>query len=526
MKRVLIIDDEYLIGQLINSLIHYQELDLVNVGVFSNSEQALETILTDAPDIVITDMRMPGIDGLEMIRKSREAGQNIKFIVVSGYREFEYAYQALNFGVEDYILKPVKERELNRTLAKVMEKIETENKTREIFFHYDKSREILRSDLMNRIIEDEITEMPDGAILQFRGSYYLGIDLKLDCIEYPGRHEKEMDLLIENVRGIMEESVSLGVSEFLLCCKDAMHVYCMINYSEEQKVFLDKLLSDLLARVKDYLLGFDRYRATMGIGTEQTSFFRIQKSIQEAYRAVCNRIRFGTGRLIYFEELTGSHGEEFLKAVENMSADMKKAIDVCSVEEINACVDSVMHLQRSMSEYDFFYVYKAAIQMVEVFYQYCKELNLAVDKQKYEILEAIMHCTGMRQLVNLLKNSFSVCINRILLQKENESSLPIRVAQGYIADHLGEKIQLETIAEVVNLNPVYFSALFKKETGTNFATYLANERMEKAKKMLVDTNDTIEAIGCLVGYGNYKYFCQQFKKLVGVKPNVYRRLHM
>lgn len=139
---------------------------------------------------------------------------------------------------------------------------------------------------------------------------------------------------------------------------------------------------------------------------------------------------------------------------------------------------------------------------------------------------ALQHCSRVRQMINTLKKSFSEIIELIVLNKENESVLPVRLAQEYVDRHFGEKIQLETIAEVVNLNPVYFSALFKKETGMNFSSYLANERMEKAKKLLVNTNDTIEAIGYCVGYNDYKYFCQQFKKLVGVKPNVYRRLYM
>ena len=109
--------------------------------------------------------------------------------------------------------------------------------------------------------------------------------------------------------------------------------------------------------------------------------------------------------------------------------------------------------------------------------------------------------------------------------KKIKSLRPIRQAKEYVEKHFRDKILLEDIAAIVDLNPVYFSTLFKKETNMNFSTYLINVRMEQAKKLLVSSNDTIAAIGDAVGYGDQKYFSQLFKKVVGVKPAIYRRLH-
>lgn len=108
---------------------------------------------------------------------------------------------------------------------------------------------------------------------------------------------------------------------------------------------------------------------------------------------------------------------------------------------------------------------------------------------------------------------------------ETESAKPVRQAKQYIEEHFGEKIVLEDIAAVVELNPVYFSVLFKKETEMNFSAYLLNVRMEKAKEMLCTTNETIAAIGESVGYRDSRYFSQTFTKTVGVKPALYRKLH-
>jgi two-component system response regulator YesN len=125
----------------------------------------------------------------------------------------------------------------------------------------------------------------------------------------------------------------------------------------------------------------------------------------------------------------------------------------------------------------------------------------------------------------LLKDSLGQCLDASRAATEAESTKPIRQAQQYINEHYGEKIVLEDIAEIAELNPVYFSVLFKKETGINFSTYLSNVRMEKAKELICSSNKTIAAIAKQVGYKDSRYFSQTFYKTVGVKPALYRKLH-
>ena len=121
MKKItlLIVDDEYRIGQLVARLVHWEELNLERLGVYDNSEQAYGAILLHHPDIVISDIKMPVMDGLKLVQKVQESNLHPHFIFISGFREFEYAHTALKYGVEDYLLKPVKEEELNAVLAKV-----------------------------------------------------------------------------------------------------------------------------------------------------------------------------------------------------------------------------------------------------------------------------------------------------------------------------------------------------------------------------------------------------------------------
>ena len=142
-----------------------------------------------------------------------------------------------------------------------------------------------------------------------------------------------------------------------------------------------------------------------------------------------------------------------------------------------------------------------------------------------ELKDNICHCFRKISLSDLIANSFTGYINTARENLEMQSARPVRQAIMYVEEHYREKILLDQVAEKVGLNPVYFSSLFKKETGDNFSTFLINFRMEKAKELLATTSKSISAIAEECGYPEQKYFSQQFKKVVGVKPVVYRQLH-
>ena len=171
------------------------------------------------------------------------------------------------------------------------------------------------------------------------------------------------------------------------------------------------------------------------------------------------------------------------------------------------------------------YAEEMHIVMVDSFFAH---LDLGEEKREQmrkHALNSVQHCHRAVQVTELLSQVFQECIGSTKEALESQLIKPVRMAQKYVEQHYQEKILLEDVADVVGLNPVYFSALFKKETNLNFSSYLINFRMERAKELLTTTNDTISAIAAEVGYPEQKYFSQQFKKVVGVKPVIFRQLH-
>ena len=305
--HVLIVDDEFRIGTLIKKLIHWDELNLDCMAVVDNGGTAFEIIQSEScPNVVITDIRMPKIDGLELIIMTKELQKDMKFIVISGYKEFEYAHQALKYGVEDYLLKPVSEDELNHVLKKISEELsaswQSEQEQRAFKETVSESRHIIKRDFLKNIIETEEPEVVDDRV-EFQGEIYRGIDIKLDYVDYNKKDKKQDKLTISRIEEIVERILKTETEEVLICEKENLHIYCLFNYDFSKSRAIKDSVNDIMMEIKDYLLGFEQYEVTIGIGTERKEFAEIRFSIKEAHRAVGNRIKQGTGRIIYAETI-------------------------------------------------------------------------------------------------------------------------------------------------------------------------------------------------------------------------------
>ena len=234
--RVLIVDDEFRIGMLINKLIRWEEYNIECLDVVDNGEAAFQIIQEAHPDIVITDIRMPKISGLDLISMTRERNILSKFVVISGYKEFEYAHRALQYGVDDYLLKPVNEEELNKVLKKCTQELnDEEEKSREQLQMQEavtESRQIIKRNFLKNIIEqeDEDTVEKDTPHVSMEGEIYRGIDIKLDYVDFTKKDKKQDQLTVSKITSAVEQILRMEVEEVLLCEKENLHIYCLFNY--------------------------------------------------------------------------------------------------------------------------------------------------------------------------------------------------------------------------------------------------------------------------------------------------------
>lgn len=526
----MIVEDEFRIGMLIKKLIRWEEYGLECVDVVDNGESAFQIVQSRAcPDIIITDIRMPKINGLDLICMTRDLHKEMKFVVISGYKEFEYAHRALQYGVEDYLLKPINEEELNGVLKKISDDLNATwqqmIERQEMQETVSESRHIIKRDFLKNIIEqDDVSGVEDTRLL-LEGEVYRGIDIKLDYADYKKSDKKQDKLTVEKISGFVEEMLNTAAEEVLICEKENLHIYCLFNYDCSKSKAIKNCISGILSCIKEYMSGFEQYEVTIGIGTERTEFGEIRFSIKEAHRAVGNRIKYGTGRLIYAESIARRTNQGNGYLTEEQRENLQLSIDTYSRENLEQCVNQIYSEYRMGKDLDFSCCYEIADEVIQFFFEHIGVQPEESGRLRKRLLSYSDHCCSISSLKNLLKTELGYLLDAGREATKAESAKPIRQAEQYIEEHYGEKIVLEDLAEVVGLNPVYFSVLFKKETGINFSAYLVNVRMEKAKKLICDTNETVAAIGERVGYKDSRYFSQIFMKQVGVKPALYRKLH-
>ncbi len=524
--KVLIVDDEYKIGQLISKLIKWDELSLEKMGVLSNSEEALSVIREKHPDVVITDIRMPRISGLDLIRMAREEREITEFVVISGYREFEYAHKAMEYGVEHYLLKPINGEELNDALSRVVIKRADRESVMEMKLTVAQSRKIIRSNLLQSIIDGvEYAESEEVHGVDLTHKNYLGIDIKLDYLDLDNFDVKRDRMECEKAAEAVENILKSASSEVLVTIRKNLHITALINFDDEREKDVRSSFEKILGTIQDILEGFDQYLVTIGVGRQKSGFSECRDSLREAELAVDERLKYGAGRIIYpnmiseseqemIERIEESHREKISRAVNSFS---KKDLEF----EIGRAFDELIEAGDSYISL----CYRLAEKLIDCV---CQAMGITTEDTggASELLHLINYCGRYIQLRNYVTAQISEMLVQNKEALEAQSAKPIRHAKEYISQHyMDQKLLLEDVAGEIGLNPIYFSTLFKKETGENFSTYLVNIRMSRAKELLLSTNDTMIQICEEVGYRDSRYFSQLFRKVVGVKPAMYRKLH-
>ena len=527
--KVVIVDDEFRIAMLIQKLIHWEDLQMECVAAVNKGVTVLNMIQEEELDIVITDIRMPVVNGFDLINKAKELEKDIRFVVISGYKEFEYAHRALQHGVSDYLLKPINEEELNRVLHKIGEELkkkEEQSLEKKVLEEsLSKSKKIIRSNFLKNLIEREHEQV--GNEVELTGDIYRGIDIKLDYVDYNRHDEKQDQLTTERITSLVEQNFREVAGDVLICVKENLHMYCMLNYDSSRSKEIKNSISNILSSVKEYLTGFEQYEVSVGIGSEKSDIGEMRFSIREAGSAVGNRIKLGTGRLLYYEAMARDDEAVIEKMKEQLRKSIQGSVENFFGDVLDQAINDAFAPFMLEEDHDYSNCYDIAEDGIRCFFEMLQTRHTGQEQgtEEKELLEKCRHCYSLMQLKKLMKGELLRILDTQRRDVEAKAARPIRKARQYVEEHYGDKITLEDLAELVGLNPVYFSVLFKNETGMNFSAYLAEVRMEHAKDMLCNSNETISVIGQNVGYRDSRYFSQTFTKLVGVKPALYRKLH-
>lgn len=528
MLRVLIADDEERICKLIQILTEWKELDMELAGTASNGLEALSQVEALLPDILITDIRMPGLSGLELIRRAKDIAPEIEVIIVSGYAQFDYAQTAIQFGVGDYLLKPINKDALNHTLEKIgrrcraRRKAEMDLETLRASSQDDLSRlrDNLLSDLLGGRFEARRAEQMER-IYHFaaREDTYQVFLLKLDFD--PKRFaEASLEIVLSKARDIFAPVLTAFCSDFLLGYRDAAMVGIM-NYAAGEKAALRGRLRDCLNQLVECKDLYGDIRFSMALGQAGGSPGALLDSFDNARHIIQERLTEGTGRL-----LEGTVGASPLREMDLLARYVKaaaNAIDVLSPEDADLAADALAEAASAVPHVHGWELLELVRGAGTVFVT-----RLEVEDRERSLADferAVGQCSTARALFACLKAMQREQLQGALERKQNRDGQPVRVAKQYIQKHFARPITLEEVSEATGFSVSYFSTLFKKETGEGFAKYLAKVRMEEAKGLLRETRLPVAEVCRRVGYGDIKHFTRTFRAETGITPSEFRRLY-
>lgn len=529
MIKVGIADDEVNICRLIYNLIDWKSLDMNVIGMAHDGIAALELVKNHSPHLMITDIRMPGCDGLDFISKAKKINEDMDFIIISGYRDFEYAQTAIKYDVCDYLLKPINKKELIKTLEKICKKHDKKqihlNNEQELEKRLKDDIQKIRQDFIKSILYNSDfydTKTIETLNTQYNFNFNSGLfqifAVKIDCGFSP-----------ENAAGIhivknKANSIILDIQEFcydieLIFYKYTMYV--LINYSSQNEKNVRKKLKTILDQLLMQKNIFTGYTFTIGLSNIETDLTNIKELINQAEQAIMQRIFYGGAKIYEYEQ------KQMIATVSipNLNKIFENAIDVLNKKELINVVHEIKN--KFISTVQGKAAFETVLHILNTYITILKQKNIRYDyKTMYNtFLDGALRCTDFNEIFEnlciMIENSF----DKIIYEFEQADSKPIRIAKEYIKKNYMKSLNLEEVSAVAGFNASYFSSLFKKECSINFTEYITEVRMEKAKELLKETDLGIYAICIDIGYSDLKYFTKSFKKFTGVKPNEYRKLY-
>lgn len=517
MYKLLIADDEAIERKAFKTIIANDIPEISEFIEAANGNEAVEAAVSQRPDIIIMDVKMPGINGIDALRKIMEAGVCARTVVLTAYDDFNYVQQALEMGVNDYLLKPSRRAKIVDVLTSLISSIKKETKKK----NYD-AEMVEKMSRIGSVIENQMVALlPQASIM---------ITEVEDCLDFLG---------IDRVRGhIMAFSSELSNDDYpvrFLYNKDlydrvyeALHqrFECAVAYPASDKVFAvvftefpegaDSQAEEIAASLSKQL-GQEVFWGASAV-------FSHVKEMEEAYFQALQAIN---GDCLFEEPVTGEQMPEYvLKYLFNKEEIFLQRFKALNEKEsLNAIDEIFLWLFKNMTN-DIWLARNFTMGVLSLCIKHAAEMGMG--RECFSLIMGKDYFSEIIQVTDLwkLKKSFENIVIELLVivRRFNAEKVAgvIEKAQTYISENFASDITLEKVASYVNISPTYLSRLFKRQNGINFVEYITKVRINKAKDLLKNSDFPVKQISYETGFNDPNYFFKVFKSVVGVTPGEYR----
>lgn len=535
MYRLLIVEDEQLERQAIRYIVEKYCADIGIIGETGDGDSAVDIAVKEQPEIIVMDIRIPGINGLEAIKRIKRFTPECAIIILTAFDEFNYAREAVTLGAAEYLLKPVRPQELAQVLQQVVGqlKITDEKRTEEA-----QLRQYLNGampfiqmsfahDLLSGYFDDLELLRQRAAFLGLRTDPGVVIVLGVDQFNLLALDEDELKKQVMKQK--IYRSVCEAVGEEALVtpfANDKIIVILGVEQGKSRQEVKDKARG-VAEKIRDRLVSELHQTATVGVGCYHGDARDIYKSYLEAMRAYQQSFFFGADQILFFDELPTSHFGPFVYPFQNERAVLEQVrcgYRETAKEKLSSLLEQVFRDNTSIET-----AKACALELLIVLSRAAVEGGGSIEKmtlQNFALINRLAECQNHSQVCSLLMNSLDEHMDNMIETRNTVNGRVINRACNFITDNCNRNLTLEEVAHNVHLSPFYFSKVFKKEKGCNFVDFLTKTRVERSKKLLRDPDLSVVRIAQESGYQDASYFCKVFRHEEGMTPNEYRKKYL
>ena len=543
MLKIFLAEDEVVVRETIKRMIPWEELGFELVGEAADGEMALPLLIRQQPDLLITDIKMPFMDGLTLARLAKKEIPGLKVVILSGYDDFNYAKQAIGIGVEDYLLKPITKNALIERLSEIRSRYEHEKTQKEYYEKFQREMQAYEKNSSRDFFEALVGGSMDMMEV-YKRAEKLGLDIvaeaynvlifTMNCDEdFSGQRDEYSSWEAETLE--LLENFFAGHSSAMLFRSNIFSYGVLLKGQRETIEENTRACVDEIRKILSRQDGRREWFLAVGQSVERLS--QIQKSYHTASRAFSQRYLYDENILYYDEMETMEHPGGQAETEDN--AYLQKV-------DVNALNPAILQkflsngLQEETENFvkDYFYAIGQEPMESLVFRNYVilnvrfsvisfiKGLGCDTNEMESADTEEVLAESGknMESAIAYAKKMISQAIEIRDQNSGNKNRSILKTAVDFIDSHyMDEEISLNTVANVANVSSNHFSALFSQNMGQTFIEYLTSLRMNKAKELLRCTGMRSSEIAGEIGYKDAHYFSYLFKKTQGMTPSDYRK---
>ncbi len=517
--KCVLADDEPLDLKGLQRLIDWNSLGIEVTAAAGSGFVALEFLRREKADILITDIKMPIMSGLELARQALELQPQIKLIFISGFEDFQFAQRAIELSAFGYLLKPVDEGELYVFLQKLRLQLDKEKEQ----LAFERSMPLIRNELIARWLEgegepDELVVLLDGGGRQTRSKCNRTSVVEIDDLSwklnpYP---KEQRDAVLQKIYDYIE--VQCRKYELYPVQVDHHRIALLYRDSEDNKPYLP-VFQSIVTEAREHI----PLTLTIAVGERVAGMREMPSSYRSAVDALFLKLFVGKSRLI----ISGEPNHHMVREVRNLNEVLEELFEAMNGYELVRIDDSLQLLfsiARGMEEK--LQVHHFSLHLIARLEQYLVskgENFYALLDIEFSNLDVLYQFETIADIQSWLRRRLFEISEKLNMKKSGKNSKLVEEMMKYVAEHISDSFTLKDVAHTFSFSPNYLGYLFKEETGENFSDYVIRKRLDQAKELLRDPKRKIYEVASEIGYKNFTVFNRQFRKFFGIAPGDYRK---